>query len=379
MGERIAGCTRGKDGWYRWFKGKTRYVAPLTSSADEIMRRWVDLERRINGTKLRPDDVIYRDALGAFLSECQTRVATGKPKRMAQRTLENYTKTLNQFGNFIGGGTLLAKIGPDDFTRYARGIRKHRAATYQTSQSLVAAFFKWCVEMEYLERFRPGPAFRRLSKQDVRDDRIARDKSYTAAEAAKLLGAATGTMHLMIALALACAMNNAEIANLDRQVVDLDEKVIDFRRRKTGKIRRICPIPDDVADKLRGYTRPPPASPEHAARYFLSENGTPYHTCSSTMSRLFRRVMESAGLKVGTGRNFTGLRTTWFNLSQCDGYDLERVIIMGHAMGTVGYDSYLESVDVERLRHLSNLVWSKIVAASRLSPDLAHPERASGS
>ncbi len=74
----------------------------------------------------------------------------------------------------------------------------------------------------------------------------------------------------MAATALASAMNNSEICHLDREVVDLKEKVIDFRRRKTGKIRRVCPIPNDVAEKLRQYSRPAAKSPRtrHAVFYF---------------------------------------------------------------------------------------------------------------
>ncbi len=67
MGERIAGCTRDKEGWYRWHKGKTRYVARLDASEDEIMRRWVDPEAA--GSTARSSillDLIYRDALAAF-------------------------------------------------------------------------------------------------------------------------------------------------------------------------------------------------------------------------------------------------------------------------------------------------------------------------
>ena len=43
-------------------------------------------------------------------------------------------------------------------------------------------------------------------------------------------------------------MNNSEVANLTRDVIDLDTAVIDFKRRKTGKIRRACPLPAEVVD-----------------------------------------------------------------------------------------------------------------------------------
>ena len=178
----------------------------------------------------------------------------------------------------------------------------------------------------------------------------------------------------MIRLALACALTGAEVANLTWEMIDLDRRVIDFTRRKTGRIRRICPIPAGVVLPAKSL----------GLVFVPTKGGASYADCATTVTLLFREVMTAANIKTGEGRAFSGLRTSWFNLSQCDGYDLERSVIMGHTMQGVAWNNYFERIDLDRLRHLSNLVWSKVStsptdAAALATPPASGETRSAGS
>jgi integrase len=129
----------------------------------------------------------------------------------------------------------------------------------------------------------------------------------------------------------------------------------------------VIPLPPSVVDILRGYVRP--AANPIDDLFFLTVCGNPYAQSesrdgtfkpSNTISRLFRELMENAGLSVGDGRNFSGLRTSFYNLAPRSGYDVERSIIMGHARGTIELDSYLEDVGCDRLAHVVNHVWGQV-------------------
>jgi integrase len=388
-----AGFTAARDGWQRWYKGATRFVCARSVPIAEVPDRWADKKAKIDrGISIIVDasgTLSYRTVLSRFLTDCEARVQTRKPRPMEQRTLDNYVRDLNAFGAFRFHGQAVADmpidmIGPDVFSAYARQFGKWKASGFDSIVSRVGALFRWAVEMEYIDRYRPGPAFQRPGKQALRDERIDLSKSFSEAEFVKLYRAANRTMRCWLGLGLCAAFINTDIAHLPCSCVDLAAGVVDFRRRKTGKIRRVCPLPEPIADELRAYRRPEPAKPEYADRFFLTERGKPYDACPSTITRLFTRLCDDAGVSVGAGRNFTGLRTTLWNWWPRNGYDLERMIVIGRRIraqrsqqliSVVDVDSYLENVGLDRLRHCVDSVWSRV---STLLADAAPKVPAAG-
>jgi integrase len=364
--------TAHRDGWVRSYKGRTRFIAGRNANRRQVEAAW-DAKRQEIDAADKPDarpaahgGLAYRDVLALFLADCLHRVETGKPRPMSRRTLHNYTVDLNAFGEFVGGGTPIGEIGPEQFTAFARKYGGWKASGFDSLVTRVGTLFRWAVEMEYIDRYRPGPAFQRPAKQDIRDQRISRQRGYAAEEIAKLYDVAGNTLRCWIGLGICAAFNNSDIANLTRTAVDFEAGLIDFRRRKTGKLRRVCPLPPAVVADLKAYRRPEPVQAAEADLFFLTINGVPYartgaadYRPSDSISRLFSRLIKQAGVKQIEGRNFAGLRTSFPNLAP-PGYRDEVEMIMGHAHGTMLTDHYLEEIGLERVRHVVTTVWDKV-------------------
>ena len=355
-------------GWYRSYKNRPVYCGGRNASRADVERAYQRKKDLIDGAEVEAPAITLRLATSRFLAACKHRVDSGKPRPLSSRMLHNYQLQLNHFGAFIGGDALIDRIGPEDFERYAKKFAAYSPAAFDSVVTRVGALFHWAGEMGYIDRYRPGPAFQRPGKQEVRDKRIARTRRFSAEEVARLYAAANDVMRCWIGLGVCCAFNNSDVANLTRDAVVLDADVphVDFRRRKTGKVRRVCPLPAEVVADLKRYVRPEPATERDAELFFLTRKGHAY--CRSrkgdgkpvdAVSRLFARLIVDAGVEKIHGRNFAGLRTTTANLAP-PGYRDELELIMGHAKGSILLDHYLEDVGMDRLVHVVRYVWGQV-------------------
>jgi hypothetical protein len=364
-----AGFTPARDGWYRWYKGRTRYVCarsvPIAKIPDAWAAKLATIEEAEPVVALLQTHT-YRTVLSEFLTECDARVQRRLRPYMEERTYENYQRELNAFGAFRFRGVAIADhpiddIPPSAFTAYAARFGDWKASGFDSVVSRIGTLFNWAVEMEYLDRFRPGPRFQRPGKAAVRDDRIVLAKSFEPLEIAKLYWTGNQTMRCWIGLGAGAAFINTDVAHVPRPCIDLKSGLVDFRRRKTGKERRVIPLPQLVVDDLRAYQRPEPAEKRWADLFFLTQDGRPYFSCQSTVTRLFYELERDAMVKRVDGRNFTGLRTTFYNLApRSMEYELERKIIMGRAKGTIDLDHYLEDLGVAKLKQVVDHVWLPI-------------------
>ena len=375
-----AGLTANTRGWIRYYRGKTRYVAARSVPLAELEDVWIEVKKRIDAelncepAPIDASRIGYREALSEFLSAMRTRVETGKPRPLKARTFWNYQDILNRFGSFMFHGSAIADMplaevnSPAVLGAFSATFGSWKSSGYDSIVARVGTFFAWAVEMEYIDRFRPGPQFKRPAKSEIRDQRIELVKSFTPQQVARMLAAANQTMRCWIMLGVCGAMNNSDIAHLTPGVVDLHTGIIDYRRRKTGRVRRIIPLPDDVRDALRAYRDRVVGRDSAATSFFITERkGAAFaaddslidFSPSDTISRLFRRVCEDAGVTRSRGQGFSGLRTTFFNLCPV-GYDAERSAIMGRAKGSIDLDHYAEGLNLDRLRHVVNHVWSQI-------------------
>lgn len=369
-----AGCTPGRGGWYRWYAGRTRFVASHKTPLAEVEDAWLELKRKLDSSSpadTPADGKLYREVLALFLAAQQTRIGASR-NRLAERTFHNYVDILNRFGNMIIRGRKVADlrirdIGPEVFGEFAGKFATWKASGFDSVVCRVGAMFNWAVQMEYLDRYRPGPQFQRPAKADLRDERIELAKSFTADEIAKLYSAAPIVMRCWIALGICAAFTPSDLAHFP--VECLAGNLIDFRRRKTGRVRRVIPLPADVLKLLAKYRRPDPAAAGWDGFYFLTRTGRPYASAksktgtwqpSSSICRLFADLLDTCDLATIKGRGFTGLRTSFFNMAPRSGFDLERAIIMGRARGTVDLDSYLEDVGVGRLSEVVEHVWNPV-------------------
>lgn len=375
MAKRVGGFTSHRDGYVKWYKGKTRFIAGKSTPIDQLDDVWGALKKLIDAgdapARRRPGGLNLRELSAAFFAHLDHRRATGRPKPISTRMVHNYKVDVNAFGAAVGGATLIAEIDPDHFAAFAATIAGQKASGYASKVSHVRALFNWAVKMEYLDRARFGPGFVVPSKQQIRDERIVKPKSFDAADVAKLIDGAGQALKSIILLGAVAAMTPGEIATLERGCVDLAAGVIDFRRRKTGRVRRVIPLPPDVAAELRRYVRPAePLDPVDADLFFLTERGRPYartRDCGpvNSISILFGRLADDVGVTAhGGGKGFTGLRTTFVNLAP-PGTREEVELITGHALGTVLLDHYLERVGLAGLKRVTYHVWETIKTARR--------------
>jgi integrase len=393
-----AGCSPHRDGWVRWYKSRTVFVCGKGTPLGEVEDRWFEKRKAIDAADkgelliVPPAARTYRDVHSEFLTAMEHRVKTGKPRPMSPRTLHNYAVVLNALGAFVHGGVMVADMditaanSPAVLGAFARGYGEWKASGFDSIVARVSTLFEWAAEMEYIDRFRPGPGFQRPAKSEIRDDRIDLAKSFTAAQVGKLYRGANATVRCWIGLGVCAAFNNSDVGHLTRSVVDLAAGVIDFRRRKTGKVRRVIPLPAFVADLLRDYRRPDAKDPADADLFFITEQGNPYSRTdrvtwkpSCSVSRLFAKLMDDCEIPAVDGQNFSGLRTTFYNLCpKGSEYDAERAIIMGRAKGSIDLDHYLEELGVDRLAHVVNHVWGQV--SSELAGGVSPPASpASGS
>jgi len=366
-----------RDGYLCWYRGKTRHACGRKTPPDQVEQVWrqraneIDRIASIPASMRTPICRTYRQVLSEFLAVQHSRIGA-KKNRIEQRTFDNYTAALNRFGTFTVDGTAVAdmefsQIGPREFSAYARSLSHYSASGFDSVVTLIGALFNWAAKMEYIDRYRPGPEFVRPAKADLRDDRMKIGKSFTPEQIARQYVAAGPAMRCMIALGICAAFNNSDIAHLTRDVIDLNTGIIDFRRRKVGKVRRVIPLPAAVTAILRKYKRPDPADDAYAGLFFLTRQGRPYSRTrtgkgpSCTLSRIYADLLTQLGMKKPKDRrSFSGLRTSFFNLAPRGEWELERKVIMGRAQGSIDLDSYLEDVGMDRLEHVVNHVWGLV-------------------
>jgi integrase len=372
----------GRDGYIIWYRGKTRYACGKATPPEKVEDAWAAKRKAIDAdldnqpVPKKPGQLTYREVLSRFIDDCEHRVKTGKPRPMRERTLHNYDSDLNAFGNFIYQGRKVADLSireandADLFTAYGKTYGAWKASGFDSIISRVGTLFAYAEDKRYIDRYNPGPMFQRPAKSAIRDDRIDLQKSYTPQQIAKMYLAGNQTMKCLIGLGAAAAMNNSEASHLDRTEMNLAEGVIDFRRRKTGRVRRLIPLPADVLADLNAYVRPEPADVINADAFFLTRSGGRFCETGKRdgrpgdmIGRLWHKLEKAAGVPHVKGRSFSGLRTTFFNLAPGGEYELARKVIMGRAQGTIDLDHYLETLHLVRLRHVVDSVWNQIAAA----------------
>jgi site-specific recombinase XerD len=394
-----------RDGWVRWYRGKTRHVCGKSTPLDRVDDCWRDVKARVDA-EVAGAFVVDRTGLtvleagGLFFDYLQHRVTTGQPKPMSVFTAADYERTINAFGRSAGPHTLLADVAQPHFQAFAIAFAGKAPSTLARNVAYVQAFFRWCVENDHLAGLpRWGSYFVKPARQAHRDVRLDQQKGYTPAELRKLRDAATPEEKAWLALGLAGAMDNSDLAHLTTGLIDHRQKLIDYRRRKTGKVRRVMPLPPAAYRWLGSYTRPPPANAADADRVFLTPTGLPLQRLKDGPSgqanpidyvaMRWGRLLIRAGLRermprrrdkahrdlpkrkkgegTGDGRGFRGLRTTFANLAP-PGYRDEIEIIMGHAQGTVLLDNYIETLGVDRLLsrlcEVVNHVWHQAFIAT---------------
>lgn len=383
-----------RDGWAKWYRGQTRIISLKSIDRKAIREAWERRRQQIDAEMMSPirtGGATVRTALSLFYEWIDHRVKTGLPDPMSPVTAADYKKHLTSFGRSVSPDDLLETMGPTRFQKYAEFLKGCTPTSFTRAVAYVHAFMQWCKDENLITAIpQYGRYFVRPAQQRSRDVRMDQKKSYLPAQLRLLWFHASFEEKLWMIFGLCGAMDNSDLSNLTDEVVNRKERIIDYRRRKRMKIRRVIPLPDLAWDMLDWYERPAPADRSDGDRIFLTPTGLPLQRLKESsrgianpidyVSMCWTRLMIRAGLKEqiprlyrmvnlprerrvkargsAAGQGFRALRTTFSN-STPQGFADEREIIMGHAHGTVLLESYLEECGVERLKECVDGVWGK--------------------
>jgi integrase len=395
------------NGWVRWYRGDSRHVCGKSTPLELVEDRWrekkaeVDAELDGEAKRIR-NGVTVEGGAAAYYGWLDHRVATGQPKPLEPTTAADYKRTINHFGKCVGPDTPMDDLAQPHFTAFAKMFDGQAPSTLARNVANVHAYLQFCVDEGFLKKMPAlGRYFVKPNRQHRRDHRMSRVKAYTPDEIRTLVEHATTEERAWIGLGL-CSLDNSDLAHLTHDVVDRKAGVIDYRRRKTGKVRRVIPIPEKAWKWLDAYARvrPEPADSAHADLVFLTPTGLPLQRVKPSkrtgmenpidyVAMRWVRLLIRAGLREkmpsrrrkadrelprrkkgeggGDNRGFRGLRTTFSNYAP-PGFRDEVEIIMGHANGTVLVEDYIEDYGVDRLlersREVLAEVWKVALSAS---------------
>lgn len=403
-------------GWTIWYRGKTRTVCGKTVELSEVAGRWATLKGTIDAEistgRPRPSTRTLREALSDYFSWLDYRVQNAKPKPLALVTAEDYKRHLTVFARFEFGGQKLADLslpefGPEQFRAYAEHLGSRSPTSFARIVATISGFFAYCRDEGILATApNYGRYFVRPPQHEIRDRRMQQRKAFEQEELWALLLKADTQELAWMGLALSGAMDNADLAHLTFDLFSPDGMLLDYRRRKSGRVLRLIPLHPMARAWLDEYlaVRPKPADPAYKDLVFLTPTGLPLQRSKPGKTGLgnhidyvahcWDRLLRRAGLrrkasvvrvcavcgklrpkpravccgqrkwkkhltmatKGGpTFKGFRSLRTTFANLTP-RGFSEERKLIMGHT-GDITLEHYVEKYGTKHLRRLVDEVW----------------------
>jgi integrase len=403
-------------GWTIWYGGKTRTVCGATVDLADVPTRWEKLKATIDaeaaGARIIATDRTLRTALSGYFTWLDFRVERGLPTPLSAVTAEDYKRCLTAFARFETqkrkfADFPLAEFGPEHFKPFAETFQKRSPTSFARTVATVRAFFGYCkVEGFIAAEPNYGSYFVRPPQTQVRDRRLEQKKSFEQEELWEIALHADTQELAWLGLALSGAMDNADLAHLTFDLFSQDGMLLDYRRRKTGRVLRLIPIHPMAREWLDNYLaiRPTPADPAFKDLVFLTPTGLPLQRTKTGTSGVgnhidyvahcWDRLLRKAGLRKKasvvrvcavcgkprkapgasccrqhkwkkqmnmaskdgpTFKGFRSLRTTFANLTP-RGFSEERKLIMGHS-GDITLDHYVEKYGTAHLQKLVDEVW----------------------
>ena len=278
------------------------------------------------------------DIANAYLFD-QKPLVTSAWWKQCQRALKRFTR-------HVGAGRRADELTPDDFTAYARYLRRSLGGhAYNRERSSVLACLSHAVDQGWIDRVRIGRGFPKIPALSI----PRRTRLVSAAQFTKLLKAAKPKLRAMILLAANGGYGESDCARLPPALIDWTESVIRFPRAKNQR-PRLTPLWPEAVEALRAVKLP-----------FRTRYGKPWTT--SAIAHEFAKLRRRAKVK---GVTFYDLRHTFATLGN-EVQDRDATArVMGHALR--GLDEvYVESISLDRCRRVVNHVRSRLMPDSRPS------------
>ncbi|HYE01902.1 MAG TPA: tyrosine-type recombinase/integrase [Phycisphaerales bacterium] len=305
-----------------------------------------------------------RELVNHFLTAKHRRLESGE---LGRRSFSDYHATAGRLVKRLGLSRLVEDIDSSDFGALRAALAKTRGPVALSNEiGRIRSIFKHAVDAELVDKpVRFGPEFVKPPKRAIREARRrAGEKLFSPQEIRTLLEAAGIQMRAMILLGLNCGLGNTDIAALTRACLNLNERILDFPRPKTGIARRAVLWSETVeALRLVEENRRVPKSPSDRDRVFITKYGHPWVRVEAPGRQSKGRtqavvkdaiVLEFGKLVRGAGlyrprRGFYSLRHTFRTVADevCDRPAVD--LVMGHENGVDVANHYIELIATERL------------------------------
>jgi integrase/recombinase XerD len=214
--------------------------------------------------------------------------------RLAPRTVDAYRRDLAHLADWLGGSP--ADATADQLAAYLARLRADglAATTIGRRAAAIRSFFRHQV---LLGARTDNPA----ADLDLPRRRRALPRTLSAAEAERLIEAATGTTprtlrdRALVELLYGAGLRVSEAVTLDRQSVDLENRLV--RCIGKGSKERIVPIGREAAEALRRYLARgrPHLDRRHRPELFLNAQGGALTRAGAFL--ILRKLAEKAGLE----------------------------------------------------------------------------------
>jgi integrase len=247
------------------------------------------------------------------------------------------------------GETLITNIQPADVHAFIlnRRDRGKAANTINTEVAHLSHMYTWANKLK-LTTNHPVKGIGAL-KTPPRERYLSHD------EVQQLLNVCTGDVHDMALLALGTGMRASEVLGLDRDRVNVKDRVVILLDTKNGD-RRIVPLPQRLIDMLT--SRPVPL------RELFPEWTLP------RLEKAFTRAVRAAGLKNVT---FHTLRHTFASHAVMAGVDLHTLAkLLGHR--TLQMTQRYAHLATEHIQAAANRA-AEAVFADNVPPQVPHAKK----
>ena len=341
---------KGSGYWCKKLHNRHVYFGKVADDpkGEAALRLWLDQRDDLLAGRepKRTDDTLRLAYLcNHFLTYKAEMVESGE---LGQRTVDQYTATLQTLVDVLGPHRSADDIGPDDFAKVRAVLAKRYKPVSLTNKiQTVRSLFKYGYDAGLLAKPARFGLFKKPRAKVIRETRLSKgDQDFTAAEIRALLDAATVNMRAMILLGVQAGFGNTDVAELDTSAVDLDAGWIDWPRAKTATRRR-APLWPETTQAIRDAMA---ARPADSSLVFVGRRGVDYigDRNGYRVAREFARAVRDAGIRP---RGFYCCRRT-FQTQAEDSRDLVAVkAIMGHIPSENDMSArYRQRISDDRLR-----------------------------
>jgi len=359
--------------WAKKIRGKMHYFG---KDLDAALKRWVEeKDHLLAGVPYRRND--KRQALpelgDRFVADRKHDVTTGE---LAQRSLDEYIKSIRRLISIVGRECRLEDLSPLDFANIrqklyepvkrekairggikGRTVEQRSPITVGNDIRRLRVFFQWCVDNELTAAPRYGKNFAATSAKIARKARAAEGtKMLSAHDVHNIIAKASKGLRPIILLAMNAGIGQSDIANW--KLNELPSKLsgecwIDLPRRKTGAPRRFL-LWKETRDAIKAWLaiRPKPSA-DAADRVFLTRDGVAWvrengGQRDDAVAKSFNKARKAANVKRGT---FYDLRRT-FQTIAAETLDFRAVsFIMGHVIPENDMPGrYTQAIGDDRIR-----------------------------